>query len=386
MVKVLSLVATCAISLAATAAPLTWKIETVDATEVGLSSSMKIDRDGNIHLCYVGGQGRVLKYAFWDHSNSRWFTMEVDSGPNACSLALDSKQHPHICYADRGTAYGSKLRYAHWDGARWQKEAIHLNSEVIASYSSIGLDANDNPTIAFYEYRGAPGSSNRIRLRTVMWNGKYWGVTTVDGQEGSGKMNNMAVDSKGHLHLAYANVASGEMRYAFWDGRAWTLDSIEGREQTQNYVGLMCAIVTDKANQPHVVYLNGTTLQVKYAERLNGRWTNEVVDAIFGTTEDFDRSSIVLDQEGRPYLSYYDPGLGILKIAHKEGKKWMGEIVDGNASGFTSSMQIDRGVLWVSYADQGSGSLKVAHRDLQAYDGSGPTDPQASTNSGAMKK
>src|SRR5215471_238609 len=90
MVRILSLLA-CAISLAVTGQSATWRIETIDATEVGLSSSMKIDREGNVHLCYVGGHGRVLKYAYWDHSTSRWFTMEIDERPNACSLTLDSK-------------------------------------------------------------------------------------------------------------------------------------------------------------------------------------------------------------------------------------------------------------------------------------------------------
>lgn len=377
MARTWAAVTACALSLAVMAKAATWQIDTVDPTEVGQSSSMKIDRDGNAHVCYVGGQGRVLKYAYWDHTNKRWFTMVLDDGPNACSLTLDSKQHPHICYADYGTAYGSKLRYAHWDGKEWKKEAIRLNSEVIASYSSIGLDANDNPTIAFYEYRGARGTNNHIRLRTVRWNGKYWEVTTIDGQEGSGKMNNMAVDSNGHLHLAYANVASGEMRYAFWNGESWSLETIEGRPQTQQYVGLTCGIAIDKADRPHVVYLNATTLQIKYAVRIDGHWTHQVVDAIGGATEDFDRSSIAFDEQGRVYLGYYDPGRGILKVAHKEGPNWMVEIVDGDGSGFTSSMQIDRGVLWISYAGLDSGTLKVAHRELNASDAALPPTSEA---------
>jgi hypothetical protein len=55
----------------------------------------------------------------------------------------------------------------------------------------------------------------------------------------------------------------------------------------------------------------------------------------------------------------------------------MVEIVDGDGSGFTSSMQIDRGVLWISYAGLGSGTLKVAHRELNASDAALPPTSEA---------
>ena len=197
-------------------------IETVDPSGAGKSSSLKIDKDGNAHICYIGAPGASLKYGFWDHLLKRWFLMVIANDANACSLALDSKQNPHISYADYGSGEGSKLRYASWDGTAWKKQAIPLNSEVITAYSSIGLDLNDYPSLAFYEYRGPRGTAFKIRLRNVMWNGKYWDVRTIDGQEGSGKVNNMAVDSQGRFHLAYANVASGEMRYAYWNGKSWS--------------------------------------------------------------------------------------------------------------------------------------------------------------------
>ena len=38
-----------------------------------------------------------------------------------------------------------------------------------------------------------------------MWNGKFWALTTVDSTLGTGKFNSIAVDSKGHPHIAYAD-------------------------------------------------------------------------------------------------------------------------------------------------------------------------------------
>lgn len=372
------------LSMAAVAAPAAdWRIETVDTSGVGESSSLGIDKDGNAHVCYISGPTKALKYGFRDAATRKWFTMVVDQSANACALALDSKQHPHISYADYGTGDGAKLRYAHWTG-EWTKERLNLKSETIAAYSSIALDAEDRPTITFYEYRGPRGTNLKIRLRAVRWDGKAWGVETVDGREGSGKINTMTADANHHFHLAYANVGSGEMRYAFWNGNDWRLETVESREQSgQQYVGLSCGVAVDGQNNPHVVYLNATTMEMKYATRKGGRWVFQAVDRIAQMTEDFDRSSLAIDEKGRPFMGYYDAGAGVLKIAHQEGAKWVVEVVDGNGAGFTSSMRIDRGVLWVSYADHGNGALKFAYRELDGagdqalQEKSAKADPQA---------
>jgi hypothetical protein len=354
-----------------------WRIETVDASGSGESTSMKIDKDGNAHICYVFGRGTALKYAFWDHLLNRWFVMVVDAYPNACSLALDSKQRPHISYADYGTGDGARLHYAHWDGTSWKKAPVPLNAVKIAAYSSIGLDAEDKPTIAYYEYRGPRGTDFKIRLRSVRWTGKEWEVRTVDAEEGSGKANHMTTDPQGNFHLVYANVGVGDMRYAYWDGKKWSLEMVEGRRQSGgHYVGQSCAVTVDREGNPHVTYMNASTLQIKYAVRKAGRWVkHQVVDQLTGSTDDFDRNSIVVDDTGRPWISYYDVGQGILKLAHLEGDKWVIETVDGNGSGFTSSMQIDRGKMWISYADFVSNSLKVASRDMNLVSSNGNTVP-----------
>ena len=64
----------------------------------------------------------------------------------------------------------------------------------------------------------------------MRWNGEYWQVETVDGDNQSGKFNSMAIDAQGHIHLAYANVndMTAGARYAYWDGTSWKLDILDG--------------------------------------------------------------------------------------------------------------------------------------------------------------
>ena len=359
---------------AAMAHAANWQIEMVDQSGSGKFTSLKIDKEGNGHLAYVADDGKdTLKYAFWDHAIKRWFRMNIAEGASFCSLALDSQQRPRISWADFGTVVGCKLRYASWDGKSWAKEAIPMKAETVAYYTSLVLDANDRPSISFYEYDGPKGSPYRVRMRVVMWNGQFWQVSTVDGDNQSGKFNAMAIDAGGHLHLAYANVNAGTagMRYGFWDGSSWHREEADGRDQNNlGYVGQAACIVLDRAGNPHLSYMNNSNLTVKYAVRMNNHWTSEVVDQLLAVGYP-DRNSIALDEEERPYISYYDAGRGILKLAHRVGQTWKAETIDGNDSGYTSSVAIDRGTIWISYTDQGSHGVKVARAALADVHGAG---------------
>src|SRR5580704_17328425 len=101
MARVLPFVISTIILTIGTLKAADWQVELVDQSGPGKFSSLKIDRDGNAHLAYVVDDGKdSLKYAFWDHTLNRWFIMVVAQGASFSSLALDSKQRPHISYAD----------------------------------------------------------------------------------------------------------------------------------------------------------------------------------------------------------------------------------------------------------------------------------------------
>src|SRR5579863_10204606 len=78
-----------------------WKTEVVDASGAGKFASLKVDANGDVHVAYVPEtDGHPLKYAFWDHHLDKWFTMTVTNIASFCTLVLDSKQRPHISWAD----------------------------------------------------------------------------------------------------------------------------------------------------------------------------------------------------------------------------------------------------------------------------------------------
>jgi hypothetical protein len=343
-----------------------WKVEVVDQAGAGRFTSMKIDNKGNVHVAYIPDEDtHPLKYAFWDRALDRWFTMKLADYASFCTLAVDSHQNPHISYADHGTGKGAKLRYIHWKGGtQWVKEVLSPPTDaVVGYYTSVALDAHDNPTFSYYDYEGPNGIGFVLRLRSVFWNGKYWELHMVDRQPGSGKFNSMAVDSTGKPHIAYANVKSEYMglRYASWNGNDWTSETLEGAKEP---VGIWSvALAMDEKDTPHIAYTDVSHRLVKYATRKNGQWQLEVVGGIRVPGLP-DRNGIALDDQGNPYISYYDAGEGVLRVATRRNGSWYAEALTNDFSGFTSSVQIRDGMLWVAFADDAGRALKVARRPL----------------------
>jgi hypothetical protein len=354
----------------APAAPPAWDIEVVDQFGPPSFTSLRVDNDGNVHVIYIAETDEhALRYGFWDHTVKRWFVMTVAKGANYCSLTLDSKQRPHISWADYGTFIGSKLRYGYWDGKTWNITALPLNSEVIDFYTSIALDKNDYPILSFYEYRGPKGTDIAVRMRVVQWNGKYWEAETIDGENQSGKYNALASDQQGRVHLAYSNVGAqtAGIRYAVRNEGQWTAEAIEDIRVAKTHMGGGACLTVDKQGNPHIVYANETEHSIRYAYRNGKNWVLEKVGNN-GKPVYADRYAIALAEDGTPFVGYYDGGTGDFTVAWKRGSVWVSQVVDTGGAGFTSSMSIHQGQLWVSYADESRGALKVAHRDLATLD------------------
>jgi hypothetical protein len=352
----------------------TWEIGMVDGSTGGKYSSLRFDKYGNGHVSYADESNSLLQYSFWDHNLKKWFTTTLDYAAGFCSLALDSKQYPHISYN-----VNSKLKYAHWDGSTWQKLTIPVPTKDLQYYTSISLDPNDRPSISYYEIDGPTGEQT-ARLRVVTWNGSVWELASADQTYGSGKFNSLAFDSAGRLHIAYGAVIyeNASLRYARRDDTSWTNQILEGAGVPGTYRQAVMLIL-DKHDIPHIAYSDVNNGLVKYATRVDGKWQIQAVDSI-GKVGYPDRNGIALDEHGTPYISYYDAKIGVLKVAHGQGQKWVAEEVDGGFAGFTSSLQIHDGTIWLTYAAGGAGGLKFARRRLE------PPDSEATPQTRAASK
>lgn len=363
--RISGIVASVALLVSLSASAATWQIQTVDPGGGGKFANLLTDKFGNVHASYSSDVLHQLKYAFWDHSLNKWFTMVVDRRCSGfVSMALDSQQHPHLSYLDYGS---NALKYAYWDGAVWHSQLLNIYSKSIEFYTSITLDAADHPMITYYDV-ATPGDEVVIRLRMIRFTGQFWQTETVDSTMGSGKFNSLASNAGRNLQVAYANVhyETQSVRYARWNGKSWDVQIVENAPENPDGITFFSVrAVIDEAGNPHIAYTDRSKRCVKYATLRDGKWHREVVDSIVREAYP-DRNGIALSPDGTPYLSYYDAQRGVLKVAHREDAKWLVEEVDGNFSGYTSAIQVTGEEVIVVYYDQASDSLKCARRPVRS--------------------
>ncbi len=248
-----------------------WNVSIVPDIPGGKFASLKMDSYGNAHVVHMDGFDNMIRYSFWDRTLNKWFSTDLERASGFCSLALDSKQRPHISYPG---ATGVIHRF--WDGEKWQKQFANVHARVVNYYTSIVLDANDYPSISFYEEASA--GEAELRLRVVVWDGTLWNLKTIDPTHGSGKFNSMAMNSHGFPEIAIGNVEymNLSLRYARWNGEAWNVEVLDKTASSKWSV----AMVLDKSDTPHIVYTDVGVRQIKYVTKRDGKWEFQAVDSI----------------------------------------------------------------------------------------------------------
>lgn len=134
-----------------------WKIDTVDDlgwANTATKISLVIDKNERIHICYpcrtfIGDETIVdLRYAFFDGFD--WVVEVIHENISSLhnSLAIDSKNYPHISYLSNNSLY---LNYAFFDGEKWNYEKVDKNTWMGYSFSFLKIDKNDTPTIYYYD-------------------------------------------------------------------------------------------------------------------------------------------------------------------------------------------------------------------------------------------
>ena len=347
-----------------------WKTEIVDdghGIEVGMYTSLTIDRGGNFHIAYFNASTSSLQYCYRGRQDEKWSKMTVgkDAGTFE-SLATDSQGFPHLAY---NSPVRKGVTYAYWDGKQWHFQVIDGVSTQFST--SLQLDATGNPRIAYFEsMRIAKGTSDRLKY--AYFNGTTWFIKTVALRPRQGVYNSLAIDSAGHTHIAFAE--SGHLEYATYDGSEWRYDAIDSTSEANASAGLGLTLALDSADAPQLAYFDSDKKTLKYAYKKSDTWKTEVVEQLSGTPKFPDAASIRLDVSGQPHIAYYDSGSGVLKYAVRQGEKWIVEIVDqqGNVGLFPSLSLDFAGKPYIAYYDSTSKQIRMAHPNPEPKSGTKP--------------
>ncbi|RKZ08354.1 hypothetical protein DRQ25_09265 [Candidatus Fermentibacteria bacterium] len=329
-----------------------WHIQTVDSPGyVGGQTSLALDAEDHPHISYYDYAYSALKYAYWN--GSYWETEIVDNdgwnGWLSTSLALDSNGYPHISYQDNSYQV-EDLKYTSWSGSSWVVTTVDSIGDA-GMYSSLILDAFDNPHIAYTGYDGLRYAS---RSDTGIWV-----LETIDYT--GGMYPSLAFDSSEYPHIAYYHYAADYLKYAYWTGSSWVIETID-----HGWFHLSLAL--DSSDIPHIAYyIWGTDYDLKYANRNNSVWEIETVDSVGAVGAE---PSLTMDTSNNPHISYLDFTNNSLKYAYWTGSSWNIETVDSESSsfegvGYGSSIALDStGNPHISYSDgknYGHNSLKYAY-------------------------
>ena len=290
----------------------TWSYDLIDLP--AKFPSLAADSNSNLHISFADSTG-ALKYGFRPAGSAKWFFMTIDKqlGAFTTGLALDAKDNPHICYTP------GIIKYAHFDGKKWQTIQIAKDSGEIGYTCSIAIAKDGTPHLTWYQLSGP--TPNYLHMRYAVLKDGAWLVRTLDFDNETGKWNSMVLDAQSNPLISYSAWYNGELRLAHWNGQKWEINTADSRTRSRGEfnIGEGNSLILDSGGKPHISFYSEKAL--KYAHLVGEDWKVETVDQFtwLGGWAHF-RSSIVLDKQARPHICYEDAGL--LKHAYWDGKQW----------------------------------------------------------------
>ncbi len=279
-----------------------WNIQTVDSIN---AASFVLDSNNNLHAVYLeyfradygSYYNGVLKYASWN--GATWNIQNASSSngpPGGFSLVFDSSDHPHIGYISGTYAGPSNWMYVYWNGSTW----ISRSPNQVADSISVALDSKDNPHVA---RGGSPIGSNPLLYYSWNVTSSSWDKQRLEEYNDTITSNvwSLALDSNENPHICYTIYPRKpgypvELKYANWNGTNWNIKTIDSVDSANSIVSL----ALDSHNKPHVIYGNNG---LKYAEYNGTAWNKQVIDAAGSN------GSIAIDSNDNMHVCYNSNGV-----------------------------------------------------------------------------
>ena len=319
-----------------------WLIETVDSVgEIDSYASIAVDSKNRPHIVYMNRSDYYIYYAFFDWD--KWhFEMLEEAGVwgGRPSIAVDADDRPHIVYS----TYWA-LVYGHHNGIIWKYETVDTGPD-LGYDSSIDVDKNNRPHISYLK---------SSRLMYAYYSNDQWNHEIADSLEKVGRGASLKLDSNDLPHISYLDYDSNRLRYAYNDSHEWKIHTVDTDGDYRYYTSL----ALDTNDLPHIAYYDNENKDLEYAHFDEHGWHKKTVDS----ERDVGRCpSIDIDKEDLPHIAYYDESDGNLKYAYLLHGIWQIETVDATGNvGETPSLALDgNDVAHISYKYGDKLDLKYA--------------------------
>jgi hypothetical protein len=129
-----------------------WTFGYFDTAQSGnANSSIAADKNSNVHIAYYIETAKNIRYATDISGSWQYEIVDSDNWHNAVSLAVDSKNKPHIIYMDtEGSSYGM-LKYSFKKAGTWQTAVVGKSENGhVGMYNSVAVDSADGIHMSFF--------------------------------------------------------------------------------------------------------------------------------------------------------------------------------------------------------------------------------------------
>ncbi len=236
-----------------------WSSEFVDDPgHDGWDNSITFDRNGYPHTSSVDpaqfGNQKSIEYAYKDQSG--WHKEEIGSGPVvyqfATSIALNSNDEPYIAYYADGTLF-----LAHKTMGTWQIEEVDRTGGM---FPSLIVDPEGNPHISYYVH--LVGDEGYIRY-AFKKNGQ-WNFRIVDqlfnvpiAFTGARRVTAIQMDLNCKIHIVYGD--RDFVKYATLENVFWSIDTIVDVSMNSILLGAQTDLALSNNGTPHITYFEVTS-------------------------------------------------------------------------------------------------------------------------------
>lgn len=239
----------------------TWRLTTVihDGHD-GWDNSIVIDSAGNWHTAAVD-PAQFGSEAGVEYATNRGGTVQVQavgSGPAnyefGTSIQLNPSGAPAIAYYD---SEEQQLEYATLTDTGWSVEVVDDEGDV-GRYASLAFDSAGNPHISYFLRE----SNSSGTVRYAYWDGSKWNFENVDslddirtGQVGARKITALALDEENIPHLAYTD--RSRLIYAVKNDSGWRSQQVISADADP--LGQLVEVALDSEGNPHLIWFVATS-------------------------------------------------------------------------------------------------------------------------------
>lgn len=256
-----------------------WKsLGQVDVPERDAAApSLAVANDGAFTVAYFEFESPSSNVIVKRYDGSTWQNLgdvlDITPERNAVfpSLALDADGNPTVAwYEDRAEDLARNIYVKRWNGMTWEQlgGSLNMDSRARADTLSLAIGGNNLPVVAFSEYDEI-GKSNNVYMKR--WNGTTWEQlgTVVDNVESQRAVYpSVAVDVANQISVAWYEAVcqsvspcnENDSAYlARWDGAAWQQLGIQDADAKRE--AYYPSVTLGSNGAPVLAWIEGKTLQ-----------------------------------------------------------------------------------------------------------------------------